>query len=251
MNSVNSFGRIPAPLDGRDFRFLMRAAVPQIIEATAKPKARTRPYNLGPQLDQGQTPQCVGYSCRGFLDAAPIMSKEHEGPSATEIYHLAQARDEWPGENYDGTSVRGGMKALQDAKQINNYVWGQTVEEAIAWMNGGYGTVVVGTNWYSEMSDVDNKGFMREPAPSLTTPLGGHAWLWVWYDAKKKGILMRNSWGHDYGWPMHDDPTKLSGTAYLTIDLATRLLREDGECAAPTQVKIAPVRALVPAVIAA
>jgi hypothetical protein len=237
-SSINSFGRLVAPKDARDLNFRMVTARAQIIDEIGKPKPRKRAYQDGPLLDQGQTPQCVGYSTRGFLDGAPIMSKPNEGPSATTIYKMAQDNDEWPGNNYDGTSVRGAMKALQKAGQISSYVWGQTVEHAIAWMNDGYGTCLVGTNWYAEMSDVDSDGFMREPPTSLSTPIGGHAWRWIWYDPVKKGILMRNSWGHDFGFIKKGQP---SGYAYLRTQFAIRLLEEDGEIAAPTQVKITPV----------
>lgn len=235
MGSLNNFGRLVAPKDANDLGYRMLAAMPQIVEQVGKPKPRKRDYNDGPLLDQGQTPQCVGYSIRGFLDGAPIMSKANDGPSATVIYRTAQGMDEWPGTNYDGTSVRGGMKALQSFGQIKSYVWGQSVEEAIKWMNGGFGTIVVGTNWYAEMSDVDSNGFMREPASSMATPIGGHAWRWKWYDATKKAILMRNSWGHEFGFPKKGLP---SGYAWLRVPFAERLLREDGEIASPTQIKI-------------
>ena len=238
MSSVNSFGRLVAPADARDLQFLMRGARPQIAKAVGKPKPRLRPYKDGPLLDQGQTPQCVGYSSRGFLDAAPLMSKPSEGPSATQIYKDAQDRDEWPGTNYAGTSVRGAMKALADAGVIASYVWGQTVAEAIRWMNDGYGTVVVGTDWYQEMSDVDEHGFMREPASSMATPIGGHAYRWIWYDAKQKGILVRNSWGHEFGIKKQGIG---SGYAFLSLALAERLLQARGEIAAPVQVKLKPI----------
>lgn len=239
MSSLNSFGRLPAPPDARDLQYVMRAAIPQIKSATKPPKPRTRPYNTGPVLDQGRTSSCVGYSARSFLDAAPVMSKPSVGPSALAIYHGAQTMDEWPGTAYEGSSVRGGMKFLTSTGQVSSYVWGQSVEEAINWMNGGYGTCLVGTNWYVEMSDVDKNGFMREPAPSLTTPIGGHAWHWIWYDVKKKGILMKQSWGHEFGFLKAGQP---SGYAYLTVDFAKRLLFEEGEIAAPVQILIKPTR---------
>jgi hypothetical protein len=237
--SLNKFGRLVAPADARDLNYPIRAAMHQIHALGAKPTPRKRDYVDGPLLDQGNAPQCVGYSTRDFINGAPIVTKVGVGPSATEIYKGAQGLDEWPGSNYDGTSVRGAMKYLQEQKLISSYVWGQTVDAAIEWMNGGYGTVLVGTNWYAEMSDVDANGFMREPAPSMSTPIGGHAWRWKWYDAKKKGILMRQTWGHDYGFKRAG---QLSGYAYLRIDFARRLLREDGEIAAPTQVKIEPLK---------
>jgi C1A family cysteine protease len=240
MGQVNNFGRIYAPPDARDLRFRMMPAMAQINAEVAKPKPRKRAYNLGPLLDQGDTPQCVGYSTRGFLEAAPIMTKHAVEPSATAIYRGAQERDEWPGTNYDGTSVRGAMKYLTDAKEISGYVWGQSLAEAITWMNNGYGTCIVGTNWYVQMSDVDDRGFMREPASNMDTPIGGHAWHVIWYDQKKNALLMRNSWGKYFGQALKNGDR--NGFAYVRLEFMERLLREDGEIAAPTQIKIAPVK---------
>src|SRR5467141_3097993 len=150
MSSINNFGRLVAPKDARDLYFLMRTAIPQIKEVVGKPQPRKRPYKDGPLLDQGQTPQCVGYSTLGFLEAAPMMSKPSDPPSAVQIYKAAQERDEWPNTNYDGTSVRGAMKALTDYGLIASYTWGQTVDDMITWILGGYGTCIIGSNWYAE-----------------------------------------------------------------------------------------------------
>lgn len=235
--SINSFGRLRAPADARDLDYTIVSAMKQ-IRMVAKPAPRKRAYTDGPLFDQGNTPQCVGYSSRGFIDGAPILTKATVGPTPTDIYRGAQKNDEWPGTDYDGTSVRGAMKFLQASGYISSYVWAQTVQGAIEWMNGGYGTCVIGTNWYAEMSDVDRNGFMREPAPSLTTPIGGHAFRLIWWDAKKKGVLMRNSWGHEFGYAKSGTP---SGYAFITLELLERLFREDGEFACPTQLKIAPL----------
>lgn len=233
---VNRFGRLVAPPDARDLSFRMRPAMLQ-IRKVAKPTPRTHAYRDGPLLDQGDTPHCVGYSARGFLDGAPLMLAPKRDPSAVAIYHGAQERDEWPGTNYDGTSVRGALKYLCALGHIQSYVWGQTVDTAIAWMNGGYGTCLVGTNWYAEMSEVDDHGFLREPPSNLSTPIGGHAWRWIWWDATKQAILLRNSWGHAFGWSLRTGGR--SGYAYLRLPFAERLLKEDGDLASPTQITIA------------
>lgn len=239
--AVNKFGRLVAPIDGRDFHFRMRTAAPQIHATVGKPKPRASAYRDGPLLDQGDTPQCVGYSTRGFLDGAPLMLKPELEPRAPLIYRGAQQHDEWPGEDYDGTSVRGAMKFLTTLGYIKSYVWSASVDEALAWMNGGYGTCVIGSNWYAEMSDVDRAGFLREPAANLSTPIGGHAFRLIWYDAKKGGVLMRNSWGHEFGFPDSKSGVP-TGYAYLRKELLARLLKEDGEIAAPVQMKLAAVR---------
>lgn len=245
MASVNQFGRIKAPPDARDLRYLLRGAMPQVAASAGKPKPRQRAYNAGPLLDQGPHPHCVGYAARAMLDGAPIMSKPTGDPTAIQIYRESQKRDEWSGENYEGTSVRASVKYLAEIGAISSYAWGQTVEQAIEWMNGGYGTCLVGTDWFVEMSDVDQNGFMREPATSMSTPIGGHAWWLIWYDAKRKGLLMRNSWGHDFGWPLRGQPGLLSGYAFVRVEFFRWLLARDGEIAAPTQVKLKPQAVLL------
>lgn len=229
-----AFGRLVAPQDGRDQQYLMRAAMPQ-VKAAVVPKPRKRAYNEGPMLNQGPHPFCVGYSAKGFLNAAPIMSKDYAKPSGSELYSLAQRLDEWPGENYDGSSVRGGMKALAQLGHIKSYVWGQTVDESLAWTNGGYGTLIIGTDWYELFDDIGADGFMRMP-DQLSTPIGGHAYRLNWYDQKTRGFLVVNSWGvGSWGY-------KQSGKAWMSRELLAFLLHRDGEIAAPTQVKIRPSR---------
>jgi hypothetical protein len=225
------FGYLRAPKDGRDFRYLMRSAMPQV----GKPAPRKVAYHEGKLLDQGQWPHCVAYSGLGFMNAAPMMRAEDY--QTTAIYQEAQRNDEWEGEEYDGTSVRALMKVMALRRYITSYVWGQSADEAISWMNGGYGTAIVGTNWYGSMDDVDNDGFIREPN-TLATPIGGHAYRVNWWDAKKKGFLIINSWGPYWGMPKK---TTLTGTAYMSRALFDRLIREDGEITAATQQRVLPV----------
>ena len=40
-----------------------------------------------------------------------------------QLFGHSQKLDEWAGENYDGTSVRGAAKYLQKNKKIGNYYW--------------------------------------------------------------------------------------------------------------------------------
>jgi hypothetical protein len=102
MDLGKGLGRRHAP-DARDTRHLMRRVVGD-VPAYVLPSFRY--YRTAQTLDQGPFPHCVGYSWRQWLSSAPLMTKT--GPSAVEIYRQAQQVDEWPGEMYDGTSVRGG-----------------------------------------------------------------------------------------------------------------------------------------------
>jgi hypothetical protein len=88
------------------------------------------------------------------------------------------------------------------------------------------------------MSTVDHLGFVLEPPSNLSTPIGGHAYRIIWWDGKKKGFLMRNSWGTAFGIRRQGVGT---GYAYLSAPLVARLLRADGEIAGPTQIALTAV----------
>jgi len=83
--------------------------------------------------NQGSTPQCVGYAWAHWIEDGPI---KHGGVppivNPTTIYKQAQKLDEWFGENYDGTSVRGGAKFLKNTGRISSYLWElKTVGDAL------------------------------------------------------------------------------------------------------------------------
>lgn len=233
--NIGGFGRLPAPTDARDLEFLMRSAMPQ-IRAAAPPTPRKRAYTEGARLDQGMKPHCVAFSGLGFMNAAPLMKSD--GFETQRVYDECQRVDEWPGENYDGTSVRALMRIMQSRGWISSYTWGSSIDEITAWMNGGFGTIIVGTNWYASMDEVDRAGFMRMPG-SVATPIGGHAYRLNWYDKTKGGYLVVNSWGDSWGIVKG---TRQTGTAYMSREALARLLRESGEVAGPTQVPLKAVR---------
>lgn len=219
-------GRLFAP-DDRDRNFPMRLAM---AHPELPPRPRKRPYNLGATLDQGRYPYCVGYSCRGKLAAAPIMLHSDQGPSATEIYNGAQRNDEWPGEDYDGSSVRGGFKFLKSLGYLESYVWAGSLAEIERFLLDGYGTVVVGTNWYTDMFTPDANGFVH-PTGAIA---GGHAYHLFWAVPAKQELWFQNSWGNNWGIPLHARPGCFK-IAYADFD---RLLAEDGEAGAGLEIKV-------------
>jgi len=126
--------------------------------------------------DQGNTPQCVAYAWTHWLEDGPVIQP---GPAPViqpgTLYHDAQQVDEWPGDNYEGTSVRAGAKVLQARGYITSYSWAFTVDEMVASLLE-LGPIVVGTNWYDSMFDPDEIGFLHIAEPrrvdTLTSSTG-------------------------------------------------------------------------------
>lgn len=201
-------GRLHAP-DMRDKQFLMRALLPRQIQV------RTKYWRCGAVLDQRDTPHCVEYSWTQFVLSAPVMSKRSTLPPVGEIYKLAQRIDEWPGENYDGTSVRAGAKVLHSLGRITGYVWGYNALDVRDHLLTR-GTVVVGTDWYDKMFTPDARGFI---APDGEVA-GGHAYLVVGYSTKRNAFRILNSWGRSWG---------QNGRAWISFDDMDYLIKDYGE----------------------
>lgn len=58
--------------------------------------------------DQGQEGACVGFGCSRAMSL--LNRVRYDG---FWLYHEAQRNDDWPGEDYDGTSVRAGLEVLR------------------------------------------------------------------------------------------------------------------------------------------
>lgn len=207
-------GRLPAA-DERDFQFQMSIAAQEL--------PTHKYYSTGPILDQGPYPYCVGYAWRQWLSSSLLKTKT--GPKAEDIYHEAQKVDEWPGEDYAGTSVRAGVKYLKSVGHISTYLWAYNVETIQSWILSGQGTVVVGTMWYNGMFTPDENGYIHPTGPEA----GGHAYLLAGYSRDRDAFRVVNSWGRAWG---------ESGRAWISsADMAT-LIAQDGEAAAAVEQKV-------------
>ena len=172
--------------------------------------------------DQGDTNMCVGYAWHGLLRALPLLQRS---PVAPAIYRAAQKLDQWPGEDYEGTSVRGGAKALQADGKIVSYGWAQEIGTVIQWL-AFKGPVVLGTNWYEHMMKPDSTGLVI-PGGEI---VGGHAYLAIGYDNVKERLICQNSWSMDWG--------PINGRFHLHYDDADALIKDDGEACTSTEAPI-------------
>lgn len=173
-------------------------------------------------LNQGQTSGCTGW---GF--AHTMILSPHSVPmtdaDAMEMYHAAQRNDEWPGENYEGSSVTGVMAAGKQMGYISAYRWAKQTAEAMHGVSY-HGAGELGINWYGDMFRPDEYGVVK-PTGSLA---GGHALAYAGFQQSDTGVMHRleNSWGKDWG--------DLGGCWIRDADLQ-RLLDEDGELAFPVK----------------
>jgi hypothetical protein len=160
MADLTGLGRRHAP-DPRDKAYRLTAPQPTV----------SRKSWLAPAvLDQGNTSECVGHASRALLNAGPIVNKG--GPDQHLIYREARKVDEWPGEAYDGTSVRGAMKYLNKSGFIGEYHWAFTLNDIVEHCLTR-GPVQMGTTWFEEMFTPDRWGYIQPQGE----PVGGHSWL--------------------------------------------------------------------------
>lgn len=213
-------------LDPNDAKYPLRAPVP------LAPVESKYWLSVGKTLDQGSTSQCVAYAWTRFLTTHPIVNAKPHLPPAV-IYQMAQRIDEWPGENYDGTSVRAGAKVLQAAGYLSEYRWAHDVEQV--WQHVlMHGPVVMGTDWHRDMFMPDRNGFIQ-PTGRID---GGHAWLIIGGNRAKKNPLfpddnsgafrLINSWGDNWG---------QKGKAWILGSDLQKLIERHGEACVGVEIK--------------
>lgn len=222
MEIERKFGRLQE-FDNRSRAFPIRTLLEE------KP-LRSYGWRCTLRLDQGQSSSCVGHAWAHELAGLPVEEKNVAEDVAMRIYHTAQTLDDYPGENYDGTSVLGGVKAVQQLfpHAIDEYRWAfglQDVLQALAYI----GPVVLGINWYSGMCYPDAHGYI-----AVTGSLqGGHAILANEVNMMRRIVRLHNSWGAGWG---------NQGNCFVSFDELDRLLKEGGEACVPLKRKLVPIK---------
>jgi hypothetical protein len=202
---------------------------------------RSYTWSCGVYNDQGSEGACVGFAWSHELSARPKIHLA-DASVALNIYNRARQLDQWPGEDYSGTSVLAGVKAateiVNSAGQplYGGYRWAFGLQDVVK-VVGYRGPVVLGINWYYNMYFPDDKGFIHVDGDVV----GGHAILcngvrivkknsalpatWDNIDLDKSYARLHNSWGMSYG---------LGGDAFVTLTDLGKLLDDDGEACIPT-----------------
>ena len=219
VNQTYQLGRQYVP-DERDHKY----SINNIL--TAAPVRITNRYwdDNGWWGNQGNTPQCVGYAWAHLLEDGPV-PQSGIAPIIPPriIYENAQKLDEWVGENYAGTSVRGGVKYLQSVGKVSSYYWGFNLTTLINSVLN-LGPVVVGTNWYNGMFYPNRNGLIKISGRIA----GGHAYVINGVNTVTRLFRIKNSWGQSWG---------QSGHAYISFTDMERLIRERGEICFATEIR--------------
>lgn len=241
--------RVPSKPDPiRATRYNIRGAIEGL-----EPRSYT--WALPFHLDQGVEGACVGHGWTHEAAARPVVVNftTHELPGwairarrnreagasyqviaqafAFDHYEHDRTIDEWPGENYDGTSVAAGAKSSAEAGMLGpgEYRWAKTVDD-LAIAVSRKGPAVLGVDWPTGFFFPDRDGFLNYTgrvegghAPlckgfSLNPVINGKRW------AGRKAFRIHNSWGPDWG---------LGGDAWIDYDVMGRLLETGGEAAIP------------------
>lgn len=214
--------------DPKSREYPVRGLVP------AAPKPRL--WTPADPTDQQAEGACVGHGITAELRATPVrVDPSRLGkaaalglPTATPdafasgLYKRAQRFDEWPGENYEGTSVLAGAKVAVELGAYGEYRWAFGAPDvAVALARG---PVVLGIPWYAAMYDAPG-GILRVGGENV----GGHCICCIGFDPNHPDLggaafAVVNSWGKDWG---------RNGVAWIAATDLALLLREDGEAMVP------------------
>ena len=207
---MRSFGRVHRR-DIRDRKYKLKDTLKKAV------RYRTRRWNPGLLLDQGDSNACVGYAWAAWFSASPI----RQTPIAPKgIYELAKYLDDFDGEDYEGSTVRAGAKVLAITGHITEYRWCWDIDTAIEYLLTN-GPLIIGSNWHEDMMEPDKAGFISPTGPVL----GGHAYFLYYVNTVDKYVTLRNSWG----------PWGKRGDARLSFSSLQKLIRNEGECCAATE----------------
>lgn len=169
-------------------------------------------------LDQGREGACVGFAWAGELSAKPKPIAGVTNEQALIIYRRAQVLDDYPGEDYSGTSVLAGVKVIKEQGYIKEYRWAFGVDD-LALAVSRQGPAVLGIHWYSSM---------YQPVGGTITVsgevVGGHAILCVGYNVVGRYFILQNSWGADWG---------IAARCRISYADMDTLLKDQGEACIP------------------
>jgi hypothetical protein len=172
-------------------------------------------------LDQGREGACTGFAVAHEAAGRPAEVENITEDVARKLYYRAKQLDYWPGEDYEGSSVLGAMKAGKEFGYYAEYRWAFGVRD-LAIAVSRHGPAVIGVNWYTGMFHPDTDGFIHATGELA----GGHAILCHGFNVKGNYFKLHNSWGPAWG---------DNGECKISYDDMKKLLKEQGEAVIPVK----------------
>ena len=181
-------------------------------------------------LNQYSSGACTGFALAAAINLLYSRAGEDIRVSPRMIYEMAKRNDEWPGEDYDGSSLRGAIKGWRNMGVCREDYWPfrmrrkgeltvRRAKEARSHAVGAYyrlkpeishyhaalneaGVIVVSARVHSGWDDPPEGRIQQQDKLD-----GGHAFAVVGYD--DKGFWVQNSWTEGWG---------LTGLAHWTYE---------------------------------
>lgn len=178
-------------------------------------------------LNQGKEGACTGFGLAAVINLLNVKKRNLTFmASARMLYEMAKKHDEWPGEDYTGSSCRGAIRGWKNMGVCSEADWRYlednpgdlTIDRAKAARSctvGAYyrlrpeindyhaalnevGAIYVSgtvhSGWFSPKAVGRNDLAVIKPS---STPEGGHAFAIVGYN--NQGFIVQNSWGPSWG----------------------------------------------------
>lgn len=172
-------------------------------------------------LDQKSEGACTGFAVAAAINILNQCTQCDTVVSPRMLYEMAKRNDEWPGEEYDGSSLRGAIQGWKNmgvceeeywpyrmgankgeltiaaAKNARNHTIGAyyrikpVISDFHAALNEA-GVIAVSAKVHKGWNAPDNGQIEHHDKPT-----GGHAFIIVGYN--DKGFWIQNSWGKSWG----------------------------------------------------
>jgi hypothetical protein len=180
----------------------------------------------GQVLDQGSEGACTGFALAAVINLLNAQRGSSFQASPRMLYEMAQKHDEWPGEDYEGSSCRGAIRGWRNMGVCSAGDWAYeedqpgelTIARAMAARDNPLGAYYrlrpnvvdyhaalnevgalyvsarVHAGWFEPKPSKGQGLALIEPTPE---PAGGHAFAIVGYN--EIGFIVQNSWGTAWG----------------------------------------------------
>lgn len=219
--------RVPSKPDPVRFNFFNVLDLPVGNRTVAELEPRSYTWGAPFHLNQGQEGACVahGVTHEALAKPKPVDFRIFPMPQWASRAQWAQSRhgtnqevaqqfafdgydwcrknDEWPGENYDGTSAAAGARMAASAGLVTEYRWAETVRDFLTAISR-HGPGCFAIDWKTGMMKPDSDGFIH-PTGIVE---GGHQIMCnviALRRFKRPALGLWQSWGEMPIWWMYVD----------------------------------------------